>query len=110
VSVDAYDAGRNQDFHMIKFAALAQEVCTTPATVPRDRVPFSAKSSHSAAAATRSGGPLKDPEIVPRPFVDHKARASFGRISREARSKMIDDDGDIVMAEPEDLQGSEERV
>jgi hypothetical protein len=102
VNVNPYDTGYDENSHVMKFAALAKEVYTTPAVVPPQRLSSPAKPN----IAWKNRSPLKDPEIVPLPFVKRKVtievKDKAGRKLSEACLEVIEEDEDVVMG------GSEE--
>lgn len=52
VNVNPYDTGFDENSHVMKFAALAREVCTTPTQAPIQRTP----SSPTKIAQSNKGG------------------------------------------------------
>jgi kinesin family member 20 len=115
VNVNPYDTGYDENSHVMKFAALAREVFTTPAAAPIHRAPSPTKSGRAtptAAQAWKSRGALKDPEIVPRPYVKRKVtievKDNRGRKASEACLEIVEEDEDVIMAGPEDGAGADD--
>jgi kinesin family member 20 len=67
VNVNPYDTGYDENSHVMKFAALAREVYTTPAVAPVQRLPAPPSPSKPAikSQSWKTREPLRDPEIVP---------------------------------------------
>ena len=67
VNVNPYDTGYDENSHVMKFAALAREVYTTPATAPIQRLPTPASPSKqtSKSQSWKTREPLRDPDVVP---------------------------------------------
>lgn len=64
VNVNPYDTGFDENSHVMKFAALAREVYTTPAQAPVQRIPPSpTKPSHGAK--TIQSAPGRHGEFAP---------------------------------------------
>lgn len=69
VNVNPYDTGYDENSHVMKFAALAREVTTTPAPAPVQRVPVIGPGSLQGKKIKQLGPlTLKDPDIIPRPY------------------------------------------
>jgi kinesin family protein 20 len=107
VNVNPYDTGYDENSHVMKFAALAREVYTTPAAAPMQRVPSSpTRSTATTNPAWKNRGPLKDPEIVPLPYVKRtvtiEVRGKGGRKESEACLEVVEEDEDVAMGAPED--------
>lgn len=67
VNVNPYDTGYDENSHVMKFAALAREVYTTPALAPIQRLPVPSSPSKptTKSQSWKTREPLRDPEIVP---------------------------------------------
>jgi hypothetical protein len=57
VNVNPYDTGFDENSHVMKFAALAREVYTTPAYAPVQRIPPSSPAK-AAARGSKTGPPV----------------------------------------------------
>lgn len=81
VNVNPYDTGYDENSHVMKFAALAREVYTTPAPAPLQRLPTAPLGPGKAhGKQIRELGPLtlKDPDITPVPYTRRKVTISTG--------------------------------
>ncbi|KAJ3513053.1 hypothetical protein NLJ89_g3159 [Agrocybe chaxingu] len=79
VNVNPYDTGYDENSHVMKFAALAREVYTTPAQAPVQRVPAAVGPGKLHGNKIKNLGPLSlsDPEIIPYPY-SRKVTISVG--------------------------------
>ncbi|CAA7258737.1 unnamed protein product [Cyclocybe aegerita] len=79
VNVNPYDTGYDENSHVMKFAALAREVYTTPAPAPVQRVPATVGPGKLHGNKIKNLGPLSlsDPEIIPYPY-SRKVTISVG--------------------------------
>src|SRR5271154_5726620 len=93
VNVNPYDTGYDENSHVMKFAALAKEVFTTPVAAPLQRIPSS--PSKAVHGTLKGRGALKDPEIVPRPYVKRKVTIEVmgkgGRKESEACLEVVEE-------------------
>ena len=99
VNVNPYDTGYDENSHVMRFAALAREVYTTPAAAPHKRPPPKINRP-----------PLKDPDIVPLPFVKRKVTVSIptgdGRKMSEACLEVVEEDEDTPMKDVDEADMS----
>jgi kinesin family protein 20 len=104
VNVNPYDTGYDENSHVMKFAALAKEVYTTPMAAPLHRAPSPTKLPTAVLGHNR--GPLRDPEIVPLPYVKRKVtievKGQAGKKESETCLEVMEEDEDVIMGEPED--------
>jgi kinesin family protein 20 len=68
VNVNPYDTGYDENSHVMKFAALAREVYTTPTPAPLYRLPAGPGKAHGMKIKELGPLMLKDPEIAPNPY------------------------------------------
>jgi kinesin family member 20 len=103
VNVNPYDTGYDENSHVMKFAALAKEVYTTPMAAPLYRAPSPTKLP---IASIHHRGPLRDPEIIPLPYVKRRVtielKSRAGKKESETCLEVTEEDEDVTMGEPED--------
>ncbi|CDO75878.1 hypothetical protein BN946_scf184672.g11 [Trametes cinnabarina] len=93
VNVNPYDTGFDENVHVMKFAALAREVCTVPATNPLRPLPSPTKPR---ANGTRASSGVNGPHR-------RKVTISFGGPGRKASEAHLE-----VLEEDEELDDGEE--
>ncbi|PSR80701.1 hypothetical protein PHLCEN_2v6617 [Hermanssonia centrifuga] len=95
VNVNPYDTGYDENSHVMKFAALAREVCTTaPAPVAR-ALPVAASRSKS----TVSGSTARNSDVVPH---RRKVTISMGRPGQRVTEALLE-----VLEEDEEREDGE---
>ena len=79
VNVNPYDTGFDENSHVMKFAALAREVYTTPAHAPVQRVP---QALIKAGGGSKVGPPVagRHAEFIP---IRRKVTISTGGLGRK---------------------------
>ncbi|KAF5375059.1 hypothetical protein D9758_000107 [Tetrapyrgos nigripes] len=90
VNVNPYDTGYDENSHVMKFAALAREVYTTPAPAPVHQAPVITGPGKLQGKVIKKLGPLtlNDPEVVPKPF-GRKVTLSMGGGSSKKQSEAV---------------------
>jgi kinesin family protein 20 len=83
VNVNPYDTGYDENSHVMKFAALAREVCTT-ASAPA-RVPSPTKFKPASTSKSKK----REPEIVPRSLMNSKTTKRKVTIDKGRKSEAI---------------------
>jgi hypothetical protein len=114
VNVNPYDTGYDENSHVMKFAALAREVYTTPAPIPVQRIPLAPGPGKTHGKQIRELGPmtLKDPEIAPLPYrrkVTIETPAGGGRRASQAVLEVLEEDAEDEACE-EDGDGDDEPI
>lgn len=102
--MNPYDTGYDENAHVMKFAALAREITTTVAPVPLQRVPA------SPTKPNKDRGPLRDPELIPLPFVKRTVTIEMkGKSGRRESAclEVVEEDEDAVMGTTPDGAGEE---
>ncbi|KAL7285775.1 hypothetical protein ACG7TL_000884 [Trametes sanguinea] len=93
VNVNPYDTGFDENVHVMKFAALAREVCTVPATNPLRPIPSPTKPrANGARVSAGVNGPHR-----------RKVTISFGGAGRKASEAHLE-----VLEEDEEMDDGEE--
>jgi kinesin family member 20 len=87
VNINPYDTGYDENSHIMKFAALARDVYTTPAPAPVQRLPPNFGPGKTQGNKIKEPGPLslRGSDIAPKPFFKRKVTISMG--GRDAGSR-----------------------